>query len=97
MPLLALLDEAVRQAYDGAPAPVIRLDVQDLRLRIGLLEAVQFLRTGRAEAVDRLVLVADHEEVADIPDQEADQAVLDQRCVLRLVDADVAVFIIIIM
>ena len=97
MPLLALFDEAVRQANDGAAAPVIRLDVQNLRLRIGLFEVVQFLRAGRAEAVDRLVLVADHEEVPGVPDQEADQAVLDQRRVLRLVDADVAVFIIIIM
>ena len=96
VPLLALLDEAVRQAYDGAPAPVIRLDVQDLGLGIGLPKAVEFLRAGCAEAVDRLVLVANHEEVSGISDQKTDQAVLDQRRVLRLVNADVFVFFFII-
>jgi hypothetical protein len=78
---------ASRIAAGGA---VVLLQPEQLCLRQILAELVQVLDPRAAPAVDRLIVVADHERVRPRPpDQQPDPGVLDRIGVLELIDQHV--------
>ena len=81
--------EPVGGTYDGFCAAVIFFDEQHLCVGIDAVEFKQPLRIRGAEAVNALVLVADHEKIAAPLSRPADYHVLYLRRVLRLIDTDV--------
>ncbi len=84
-------DKRARQMQNLRRGAVVVLQQQRLRARPDRRKAQQRLRIGRAEAVDALILVADHEEVPAFLRQQLDNRVLHAGRVLRLVDAEIGV------
>ena len=93
MPLLVAPDEAVRRGDDLLRRAVVVLHQQHPPAGIVLLKTGELFGAGRAEAVDALVLVTDHEEISVGACQLLYDPVLDERGVLRLVNADESVFL----
>lgn len=65
--VLIALDEGVRRLDNGRPGTVILLHVQHLGVGIDGVELREGLGPGGPEAVDALILVPHHEEVAALP------------------------------
>ena len=86
------LDEGVRLLHDGPGGAVVGLHQQHLPLRVDLPELHQRLGPGRPEAVDALILVPHHEQVAAPGSQQAEDGVLDFGGILGLVHTEVGVF-----
>ena len=86
-----LLDEAVSGADDAGIRTEILFHQEDPGTGMMLLKLEKRIGIGRAEAVDALILVADHEEVFGPGREEGDDGVLDLRGVLGLIDTDVRV------
>ena len=74
---------------------LVRFDEQDFRSRPSLLKLHQFLRASSTESVNRLVFIADHEKVSIFLCQEGDDFVLDFTRILRLIHADMLIFLLI--
>ena len=70
---------------------VIVLQQQRLRARPDRRKAQQRLRIGRAEAIDALVLVADHEEIPGLLRQQFNDRMLHAGCILRFVHAEIGI------
>ena len=85
------LDECARQPQNFRRGAVIVLQQQRLCTRPDRRKAQQRLRIGRAEAIDALILVADHEEVPGFLCQQLNDRVLHAGRVLRFVDAEIGV------
>jgi hypothetical protein len=83
-------DDLVGGFDDPLGRAVIELEVDQLRVRVVLLEVENVADVGLAPAVDRLVGIADDEEVAVLGGEGGDKDVLDAVRVLVLVDQDVA-------
>ena len=84
-----ILDNVVRRVEDGSGTAVILLQTDDDRALELVLKGEDVLDGRAAEAVDALVVVADHAEVAVPAGKQADQAVLALVGVLILVDHDI--------
>ena len=87
--VLVAADECVRLFHDGAGRAVVGLQLQDLCIGKNLLELHKRLGPRRAEAVDTLVFIANHKNIAAGRGQQTEDGVLDLRGVLGLVHADV--------
>ncbi len=85
-----VLDDRVGRLQDDRSRPVVLLQLDDLGVGEVAVEVEQVARLGAAPAVDRLVVVADHGQVARVSGQVPHQPVLHQVGVLELVDQDVA-------
>ena len=81
-------DQCVGRGQDVAARTVILLQPDDLRIRVITLKGLNIFDLRAAPAVDRLIVVADGEEVVVRPGQEAQPSVLDGVGVLKLVDQD---------
>ena len=88
-----LLDEAVSGADDAGIRTEILFHQEDPGTGMMLLKLEKRIGIGRTEAVDALILVADHEEVFGPGREEGDDGVLDLRGVLGLIDTDVRVLL----
>ena len=84
------LDQAMGGVQDALPRAVVAGQELDLGLGEVVEEADQVLDPGAAEAVDALIVVADHGQVAALPRQQLDELELDVVGVLELVHQDVA-------
>ncbi len=82
-------DDGVGGVEDHLRRPVVLLEHHDRRLGERLLEAQEVAEVGAAEAVDRLVDVADHHDVAALLGQQAHELPLGDVRVLELVDEHV--------
>jgi len=82
-------DQAVRPGQDFPRGPVVGLQAHDLGLRPILAEAEDVRHVGAPPAVDRLVVVAHHAQVAVRARQKADDAILAGVGVLVFVDEHV--------
>ena len=89
-PLAVALDHRVGGREDRLGRAVVLLELDHLRLGEVALEVEDVADVGVAEAVDRLVLVADDHQVAVLGGEQLQQAVLGVVGVLVLVDEDVA-------
>ena len=85
---LVALDERIRRLHDGLGGAVVGLHHQHLGPRPDLLKLQQGLGPRRPEAVDALVLVPHHKEVAGLYRQQAQDGVLDFGGVLGLVNTE---------
>ena len=88
--LAVVADDAVRRVEDVLGRAVVLLERDRVRAGEVVLELEDVADVGAAEAVDRLVRVADREDVAVLLGEELEQAVLGVVRVLVLVDEDVA-------
>ena len=88
-----LLDEAVSGAHDAGVRTEILFHEENPGTGMMLLKLEKRIGIGCAEAVDALILVADHEEVFGPGREEGDDGVLDLRGVLGLIDTDVRVLL----
>ena len=70
---------------------IVLLHQQNLCAGIGLFKVHQRLGVGGAEAVNALVLVADHKDIAAFLRQHADNFMLYLGRILRLIDAEILV------
>ena len=82
-------DDGVGGVEDRLRRAVVLLELDDAGVREVLLELEDVADLGTAEAVDRLVGVADDREVAVLAGKQRQPAVLDVVGVLVLVDEDV--------
>ena len=89
-PLAVALDDRVGGREDGLGGAVVLLELHHLGLGEVVLEVEDVADVGVAEAVDRLVLVADDHQVAVLCGEQLQQPVLGVVGVLVLVDQDVA-------
>ena len=83
-------DDARRETRRSAGRAVVDGQVVAARARPALLEAERIVDLGAAEAVDRLVLVRDAEDVAALAGEQLQQPLLRDVRVLVLVDEDEA-------
>ena len=83
-------DHRVGGREDRLRRAVVLLELDHLRVREVALEVEDVADVGAAEAVDRLVVVADHHQVAVLAGEQLQQPVLGVVGVLVLVDEDVA-------
>jgi hypothetical protein len=96
-PALQVLLDAVRSRLDHGPSDVedapsgavVALQAHDLRVRELALEVAQVLLGRAPEAVDPLVVVAHHRDVAVLLDEQPEHHALGEVRVLVLVDQDV--------
>ncbi len=79
-------DHRARGREDRLGRAVVAFEADDLRAREVLLEVEDVADVRLAEAVDRLILVADHAQVVMRGGEQAKQPVLDRIGVLVLVD-----------
>ena len=93
MALLIPLDELVGGQNDFLVAAEVRLHVDDTGIVVVGLETEQGLRVCAPGAVDTLVFVTDHKNVAVLPYQLLDNAMLYQRSILCLIQTDIAVLL----
>ena len=70
---------------------IVLLHQQNLCAGIGLFKVHKRLGVGGAEAVNALVLVADHKDIAAFLRQHADNFMLYLGRILRLIDAEILV------
>ena len=77
--------------YDLLAGAIVLFHQQDACAGVDLLKIHQRLRVGRAEAVDALVFVTDHEQVQAAPRQQPNDLVLNFRGVLRFIHAEIPV------
>ena len=91
VPKRIFLDKLIRRAHDPAAGAVILLHQQYFGSAVFLLKVQERLRIRRAEPVNALVLISDHEEIVIAGREQRNDRVLDLRGVLRLVHTDVAV------
>ena len=89
--LAVALDKALGAADDFDGAAKVFLHLQHLCLRVQRRKCQQIFRAGSAKAVDALVLVPDQKQVLLLLHQQPDHRILQPGGVLRLVDAQVAV------
>ncbi len=82
-------DDRVRRIEDGHGGPVILVEGDNRRFGEISLEFEQVAHIGAAPAVDRLIVVADYEQVAVLLHQEPEQLILHAVRVLVFVDHDV--------
>ena len=75
---------------DGAGRAVVLLQLDDLGVGIVTLEVEDVAHVGAAEAIDALVVVAHHAQVAVLRGQQVEQVILRHVGVLVLVHHDVA-------
>ncbi len=88
---VVVADQPMRRVEDRLPAAVV-VDEDDAgRLRVRAAEAEDVLERRAAEAIDALVVVADHRHVAVRLGEEADDLPLGMVRVLELVDQDVPI------
>ena len=85
-----VFDHRIGRGQDVAGGAVVLLQADGLRAREVLQEALYVLDLGPAPAIDGLVIVTDHEHLASLPGQHADEGVLDGVGVLELVHQQVA-------
>ena len=83
-------DDAVRRVEDGLARSVVLLEMHDVRVWIVLLEIEDVADVRTAKAIDRLIVVADHRDVAVLRGEEVNEHVLGPVRVLVLVDQYVA-------
>ncbi len=88
-PARIVRDQRVGGAKDGAGGTIVLLQTDDLGIRIVALEALDILDPRATPAVDRLIVVADQEQIVAIPRQQPQPGVLDGIRILELVDQDV--------
>ena len=88
-PLVAL-DDGVRRVEDELRGAVVLLELDDRGIGVVGLEVEDVAQVGAAPAVDGLVVVAHHGEVAMLGRQHAHPEVLGAVRVLVLVDVEVA-------
>jgi hypothetical protein len=79
-------DHRVGGGEDVPGGTVVLLELEGLRAGIVAQEALHVLDLGAAPAVDRLVVVADHEHLAAVAGEQAHERVLHAVGVLELVD-----------
>jgi hypothetical protein len=84
-------DDGVGRVEDGPGGAVVRLEADDLGALEVAVEAEDLADVGPAPAVDRLVVVPHHADVAVLPADLPDDLVLRVVRVLVLVDEDVPV------
>ena len=85
-----MVDHRVRRLEDRPGRAVVLLELDDLGVGEVALEVEDVADVGVAEAVDRLVVVADDHQVAVLLGEQLEQPVLGVVGVLVLVDEDVA-------
>ena len=83
-------DDRVRSLEDRLGGAVVLLELDDVSIREVILELEDVADLGSAEAVDRLILVADHRQVPVLSGEQLQQPVLRVVGVLVLVDQDPA-------
>ena len=83
--------KAVGSLQNRLCGAVVLLHQQNLCAGIGLFKVHQRLGVGGAEAVNALVLVADHKDIAAFLRQHADNFMLHLGRILRLIDAEILV------
>ena len=83
-------DDRVGGVEDRLGRAVVLLEADDLGVGVVALELEDVADVGAAPGVDRLVVVADHGEVAVLAGEQVGEAVLGVVRVLVLVDQDVA-------
>ena len=88
-------DDAVGGGDDPAGRAVVEFEVDPLGVGEILFEVEDVADVGLAPAVDRLIRIADDEQVAVLRREGGDQDVLDAVGVLILVDQDVRVALLI--
>ena len=84
-----VVDELIRDRNDLFPRAEILLHEQYFGISVFFVKIEKRLRVCRPEAVNALVLVADHEQVPAAFRKDRDHGMLDPRRVLCLVDADI--------
>jgi len=82
-------DHAVRGFEDHLGGAVVLLELHERRAREVVLKGEHVAHVGPAPAIDRLVVVADHAEVAVPPRQLLHEEVLRGVGILELVHQDV--------
>ena len=90
----AAAHELVRDREDRGIRSVVRLEPNDAGVLVAARELEEEARVGAGERVDRLARVADDADVAAIAEPQLEQAVLQRRDVLELVDGEVAVLLV---
>ena len=85
-----VLDHRVRRRQDRLRGAVVLLELDHLRVRIVLLEIQHIANVRASKRIDRLVVVADHAQVAVLLCQQLQPAVLGAVGVLVLVHQHVA-------
>ena len=89
LPLRVVLDHRVRGSEDRVRRAIVLLEGHDLGAGEVALELEDVADVRSAKRVDRLIRVADDEEVAVLLGEQLEQAVLRMVGVLVLVDEDV--------
>ena len=85
-----MTDHGIGGLEDGAGGAVILFQPDDARAGKIIFELEDVLDLRAAPAIDRLVIVADHEQVALGPYEQAQPGILDTVGVLKLVHQYVA-------
>jgi hypothetical protein len=90
LPGNVVADDPCGGAEDVAGGAVVLFELHDLRTRKVALEIEDVVDVGAAEAVDRLILIADRDDVSLLPHQQFHEHVLGAVRVLIFVDEEVA-------
>ncbi len=83
-------DDRVRRLEDGAGRAIVLFEADRLRARKIAQEMLHVLHARAAPAVDRLIVVADDEDLAGLAREHANPRVLQRVRVLEFVDQQVA-------
>ncbi len=83
-------DQPVGGGEDRGGGAVILFQTNELHVREIPAELMDILHPGAAPAVDRLVIIAHHEDLAGIAGQQPHPGVLNGIGILKLVHQDVA-------
>ncbi len=81
-------DGRIRHCQHLRHAPVVQLDLEDLRIRIPLRKREDVFKIRAAPRVDRLRIIAHHHQVAMLARQRVDEVRLDLVRILILVHED---------
>ena len=80
----------MRRVEDGLAGAVVLLEVDHVRVGVVLAEVEDVADVGATKAVDRLVVISDHGDVAVLRGEQVDEHVLRAVGVLVLVDEDMS-------
>ena len=90
LPRLVVRDHGIRRVEDRLGGSIVSFEEHHLGVRIVLLEVEDVAHVGPAKRVDRLIGIADDEQVPMLPGEQFDEHVLGAVRVLVLIDEDVS-------
>ena len=88
---MIFLNEPIGSRHNLPRGAVILLHIQHLGVRVDGIELGQRLRVCGAEAINTLILIANHKQVAALPSQQSDDGMLNFRSILRFVHAKILI------